>query len=128
MREEHGSALRAFRQRSDIGLAPRPEADSDEIERLAVDRHAGPRILQHLDAHPCELRGHVVIVVVVAENSEYPVPRLDARQAFGRWANELTVAPRHVIATEDDEIRPLVHERRDGLGDIVMRDPAASVD
>ena len=54
-----------------------------------------------------ERRRHVAVVVVVAEDREDAVRRVQRRQQLGNGFNERPVAERHIVAAEDDEVRLL---------------------
>ena len=81
------------------------------------------------DAVLRERRRHFVIVVVIAEDGEDTrwVPTA-ARAPSAAGADVLPVAPRDVVAAEDDQIRPFGHDRRHRVADIVVRHPAAAMD
>ncbi len=84
--------------------------------------------LSMLDAARRQRRRHVVIVVVIAEDSVDAVRRRQRRQRIGGGTDVLSVAPRHVIAAEHDQVGLFVHQQRHGVNHVVVRDPAAAVD
>ena len=93
---------------------------------LIVEMRA--RVLEDLHAVLRERRRHLVVVVVIAEDREDAVRRRQRRQRVGGRADVLPIAPRHVIAAEDDQIRPFLHQHRHGVRDVLVRDPAAAMD
>ena len=84
--------------------------------RLVSDREAGAGVAKHLDAATRERRGHVVIVVVIAEDAEDAERSGQRRERFRGGLDEIAIAPRDVVAAEHDEFRPLGHEQRDRGG------------
>jgi len=60
--------------------AARPEPDAGDIQALAADRQGGAVVLQHREAAPGQGRGHVAVVVVVAEHGERAVSRRGERR------------------------------------------------
>ena len=56
-------------------------------------------------------RRHVPFVVVVAEDREDAVRRVQRRQQLRDGLDECPIAERDVVAAEDDQVGPLRHER-----------------
>ena len=73
VRQQDHEARRTARDRGDVAGAFGPVANPHQIDRLAPDRHARARVLQHLDAARGQRRRHVVVVVVVAEDAVHAV-------------------------------------------------------
>ncbi len=69
-----------------------------------------------------------MVVVVVAEDAVHAVRRGERRQRFRGGPDVAAIAPRDVVAAEDDQVRTFVHQSRHGVRHIVVRDPAAAVD
>ena len=52
-----------------------------------------------------------MVVVVVAEDGEDAVRRREPGERLGGGLDEVAIAPGHVVAAEDDEVRPLGHQQ-----------------
>ena len=69
-----------------------------------------------------------MVVIMVAEDREHAVWRRKRRQGLGGTADVLPIAPRHVIAAENNQIRSFRHDQRHSSPNVFMRNPAASMD
>jgi hypothetical protein len=105
-----------------------PEPDAGHVEGLAADRQPRARVLEHREPLRRQRRRHVAVVVVVAEDCDDPVRRRERRERFRRRLDEARVAPRHVVATEHDQIRLFRHQHAHGRRDQLVRDRLAAVD
>ena len=68
-----------------------------------------------------------MIVVVVAEDCKDPVRRRERLERLGGRLHVLAIAPRDVIPTEHDQIGPLIHQRHDRAGHIIVGYPVGSM-
>ena len=75
VRQQDGHWCGVAGEIGNVDLAFRPESDADDIDRLAFDPQSRARVLQHLDAVLSQGRRHLVIVVVIAENSKHTMRR-----------------------------------------------------
>src|SRR5207245_1319114 len=132
VRQQHDGAGRAANQRRDVGASPGPESNADEIDRFPFHHHARARIFQHLDAARRQGVGHVMVVVVIAQDAEDAVSRGERLERVGRRPYVLMIAaaaPCDVVASEDDQIgalvlqwRGLVYEATEELADVLGRE------
>ena len=64
---------------------------------------------------------------MIAEDAEHTVGGGERLEGFRGRLHVVAVSPRDVVAAEDDEIGPLVHQAGGRTGDVFVRDPVAAV-
>jgi hypothetical protein len=75
VREQNRHRRAAAEDRGDVHLAFRPEADAGEVHSFAANRQPRTRILQYLNAAARQRRGQIMVIVVIAEDSEHAIRR-----------------------------------------------------
>ena len=118
----------------DITRARRPVPDADEVERLPADREARALVSQDFDASRRHRHRHVAIVVVIAQNAKDAVRSRQRPHGIGRRLDEVPIAangqiapPRHIVATEDDQVRAFGHQQSSRRRDQVVRHGGTAV-
>ena len=113
--QDHRIRRLAEHARDALWLA-RPEAQACQFQSFASHVEPRPRVLQYFDVVLLQGSRHFAVVIVVAENGKDAVWGLEGRQQFRDGTHERAIAERHVVATQDDEVRVLGHHQvhRDG--------------
>jgi hypothetical protein len=75
------------------------------------------RVAQDGEALRRERRRHVPLVIVVAEDGNDTVRGGQRRECLGSGRHVAPIAPRHVVAAQDDQVRLFRHDDPHGRGD-----------
>src|SRR5687767_4651636 len=136
MRKEYQVGRGTLDDSGDVAGLSRPEPDAGDIQWDALDVDARPRISQDGDAGKRQGRRHRLVIVVVAEDCEDAVWRVERRERFRGLPDPPSIdpaSPRHVVAAEHDDVGPLGHQqvdrrsselRTDGVAAVKIRDKA----
>lgn len=73
VREQNRWCTRPAQHVGDIGGSPGPEPDAGKVQCLVSNREAGTDVPEYLDPPGRQRRGHVVVVIVIAEDRENSV-------------------------------------------------------
>ncbi len=114
------SASRTRRAISRVRRVQIPHAD--EVDLFATDWHRGAGVAQHLIAVRDERRRHVPVIVVIAKDGKDAKRCHQSGECFRARLDIVPIAPRHIVATEHDQIRPLRLHQRDRAHHVARRD------
>jgi hypothetical protein len=103
--EKQCGSSRSAQHLGNLGDASSPEANSGEIQPLAVELDLRASVLQHRDSARFECRRHLAIVIVIAKNGERAETRRgEWRKKLGDRVHEATLGLRHVVAAQHDQV------------------------
>src|SRR5688500_7459983 len=106
----------------------RPVAQPGDVDSFAAHLDACARVLEHFESRLDQRPRYISLVVVVAEDREDAVVRRQATECLGGWLDVPPVAIGDVVPTNDDEVRCVRHQRRDGVSDELVRNSRAAVE
>ena len=112
----------------DVSRLPSPESDSSERQSFATDFKSRSSVLQHLNVLCRQRRRHVAIIVMVAKDGEHTVWRVQWGEELGDRTNVRAIAPRDIVATQDDDVGSRCQNAIDGVLYISRRDHRAVMD
>jgi tyrosyl-tRNA synthetase len=116
---EHDDRIaRVAQYPGDLWRLARPEPDPGQLQARLADHDAGALISQHRESFSHQRRRHVAVVIVVAKNREHAVRCRQRREQIGDRLYVGSIAPGHVVAAENDQIRPLGEKSLHGMHDV----------
>ena len=115
----------AIENACDVARSLGPESDSGELQLLSANLDGRPRIPQHDKSLRRQRRRHIAVVVVVPEDGVDAGRSGQRGERIRAWRGVTSIAPRDVVASQHDYIRPFLHHHRSRTPNILKRDHVA---